>query len=177
MRLNTLAIATALTSALFAANTMAAGDGSLGATSTGQSDVTLTIANQAQITGVDNIGLGTFDGSTDLVGQTAFCVYRSGGDNYNMTVSITGKTTFEVESATTSDTIGFTAQIDGDNDASNGSAILEGGTSANYTGSGALDCGSADNASLEVTFAAADLRAASSAADYTATMQILVTPI
>lgn len=172
-----LALTAALSSALFAGHAMAADQGTLGADSTGKSVVSLEIVDQAQITGVDDIALGAFDGTNNLVGATDFCVYRSGGGDYQMTVSAEGKTAFEVASVTTGDTIGFTTKVDGDADASNGTTLAHAGTSGAFTGSDELDCGSTDNASLEVTFAASDLRTAGTADDYTATVVILVEPI
>lgn len=172
-----LALTAAIASSVFTGSAFAASQGTLDATSTGESVVSLTINDQVQITGVDDIALGAFDGTNDLTGSTEFCVYRSGAGDYTMTVSADGKTAFEVESATTSDVIPFTTKVDGDNDASNGATIAHGGTSAAYTGSNAIDCGSSDNAALEVNFAATDLRTAGAATDYTATVVILVEPI
>ena len=172
-----MALTTAIATSLFAGQAFAATQGSLAATSEGESVVSLTINDQVQISGVDDIALGAFDGTNDLTGSTEFCVYRSGAGNYTMTVSADGKTAFEVESATTSDVIPFTTKVDGDNDASNGASIAHGATSGTYTGSSAIDCGASDNAALEVNFAATDLRTAGAAADYTATVVILVEPI
>lgn len=172
-----IALTTAIASSLFAGQAFAATQGSLDSTSTGESVVSLTINEQVQISGVDDIALGAFDGTNDLTGSTAFCVYRSGAGDYAMTVSASGKTAFEVASATTGDAIGFTTKVDGDNDASNGATIAHEGTSTGYTGSDLIDCNGSDNASLEVNFAATDLRTAGSATDYTATVVILVEPI
>ena len=176
-KLNKIATGIALTTALFAGQAMAASQGTIGDTSTGNSDVTLTIVDKVRISGVSDIALGTFDGSTDLAGGTSFCVYRNGGDGYTMTLSADGKTAFEVASVISGDTIGFSAKVDNDNDASNGSAIAHGATSATYAGNAALDCGGGVNASIAVNFAAADLQAAGTAPDYTATVVILVQPI
>lgn len=148
----------------------------MGSTSTGQSDIRLEIVDQVKITGLDDIDLGSFDGTSDLNGGTAFCVYRNGGSGYTMTISAEGKSTLEVAS-TTGDTIGFTARVDDDDDASDGTAIAHNGTSATYLGSSTSDCNSTDNASLAVSFAATDLRTAGFAADYTATVVILMEPI
>ena len=172
--LKKIALSTAIATTLFAGQAFAEEQGTLGATSTGKSEVTLTINDQVQITGVDDITLGAFNGTDDLTGSTEFCVYRSGGDDYQMTISAEGKTSLEVA---TGDTIGFTARVDGDNNASDGALIAHGGTSGTFTGSNALDCNTTDNAALEVNFAAADLRTASAATDYTATVVILVEPI
>lgn len=172
-----IALTTAIASSLFVGQAFAADQGTLGTDSTGKSVVSLSIVDQVQITGVDDIALGAFDGTNDLTGATAFCVYRSGAGDYQMTLSAEGKTSFEVASVITGDTVGFTAKVDGDADASNGTAIVHAATSGAYTGSAAVDCGASDNAALEVNFAAADLRTAGTAADYTATVVILVEPI
>jgi hypothetical protein len=176
-KLNNLAIGIALSSAVFATQATAAVNGTLGVDSTGMSDISLSIVEQVQITGVSDIALGAFDGTNDLTGSTAFCVYRSGGDNYTMTITAQDGA-LEVASAIALDVIGFTVKVDGDNDASNGEAITYGiSTNNDFTGSSAIDCGGANNASLEVNFAAADLRTATAATDYTATVVILIQPI
>ena len=174
---NNLAIGIALSSAIFATQAIAAQNGTLGSDSTGMSDISLDILDRVQITGVTDIDLGIFDGTNGMTGSTAFCVYRSGGDNYTMTIT-TQDGTLEVASAIALDSIGFTVKVDGDIDASNGEAITYGISTSNlFTGSSVINCGGANNASLEVSFAAADLLVATAATDYTATVVILVQPI
>ena len=167
----------AFAASLAAGNAMAATQGSLGADSTGTTDVTLEIADRVQITSISDIVLGAWSGNGDLVGSTDFCVYRSGGDDYQLTLTAdTGS--FVVESATTLDSIAFSANVDDDLDASDGETLAYNTASAvALTGSNSFTCGGNDNAQLEVTFAEAALQAASSAADYQATVTILVEPI
>lgn len=176
-KLNNLAIGIALSSAVFATQAIAAQNGTLGSDSTGMSDISLDILDRVQITGVTDIDLGIFDGTNGMTGSTAFCVYRSGGDNYTMTITTQGGQ-LQVASAIALDSIGFTVKVDGDIDASNGEAITYGISTSNlFTGSSVINCGGANNASLEVSFAAADLLVATAATDYTATVVILVQPI
>jgi hypothetical protein len=172
--LRTLIAATTLAGLSGAA--LAASDGTLGATSTGTSDVSLTINDRVQISSVADIALGAYGGSGSLTGSSAFCVYRNGGDDYTLTLTAdTGS--FAVDSVTTGDSIAFAAKVDDDTDASDGLAAVYNTASANLTGSASTNCGGSDNASLYVSFAEADLQAVSSANDYQATVTLLVTPI
>ena len=172
-----IAIGIILSSTLTAAlSAEAASDGTLGATSSGQSTVTLTVADRVQISNVADIALGAYAGSGNLVGQAGYCVYRNGGDNYSVTLT-TGDGSFQVTSATASESIAFTAKLDDDSDASDGAAATYNTAVTGLVGSSATDCGGSNNGSVEVTFAQAAMQAASSASDYTATMTILVQPI
>ncbi len=166
-------LATATISTLFASQALA---GSLGATSTDSSILSLEVVDRVQITNVDDIAMGAYSGTGTLSGATQYCVYRNGGDNY--TIKLTTNTgSFKVTSATTLEDIVFTAKIDSDADASNGTPIAYNTASAGMAGSAQTNCGGADNGAIEVSFAQADLLAVSSGNDYTATMTILVEPI
>ena len=163
--------------AAFVSPAFGASDGTLGATSSGTSDITLEIADRVQITSVEDITLGAWGGSGDMVGTTEFCVYRSGGDDYAVTLTAdTGA--FQVGSVTTLDNIAFSVRVDDDLDASDGESLSYNTQSAvALAGSSSLTCGGGDNAEVEVTFAEAALQAASTANDYQATITILVEPI
>lgn len=167
----------ALAAVLSSGHALAASDGTLGLDSTGTSDISLEIADRVQITSMADIALGAWGGSGDLVGASDFCVYRNGGDNYRLTLTAdTGA--FQVFSATTTDNIAFTAKVDDDLDASDGEALVYNTTTAvALSGSDSLTCGGSDNASMEVTFAEANLQAASTANDYQATVTVFVEPI
>ncbi len=150
--------------------------GSLGATSTDTSVISLEVVDRVQITGVNDIVLGSYSGVGTLNGATGYCVHRNGGDDY--TVKLTTDTgAFKVTSATTLEDIVFTAKVDSDPDASDGTPIAYNTASSAMPGSAQLDCGGTDNGAIEVSFAQADLLAASTGSDYTATMTILVEPI
>jgi hypothetical protein len=160
-----------------ASSALAATDGSLGVNSTGSSDITLEIADRVQISDVENVGLGAWAGSGNMVASTDFCVYRSGGDDYKLTLT-TDEGAFSVRSATTTDSIAFSVKVDDDLNASDGESMTYNSASAvALAGSSSLTCSGSDNAQLEVTFAEAALQAASTANDYDATMTIFVEPI
>jgi spore coat protein U-like protein len=162
----------------FASQAMAATDGTVGLTSTGTSVVSLTVNDRVQISSVADIALGAYAGSGNMSGQSTYCVHRNGGDNYRLTLT-TNEGAFQVSSATTSDIIPFTVNVDDDTDASVGGEAMSYNTASAVAMVGHVSaaCGGADNAALEVTFAEANLQAVSSASDYNATMTILVEPI
>ena len=177
-KLNKIAVAIALTTTLIAGQAFAAEQGLLDSvSSTGKSDITLQIIDQVQITEVDDIALGAFNGTDALTGSAGFCVYRNGGNGYSMTVTVQGETSFVAQSLAASDSVAFTVKVDGDDDASDQTAFTYGATSSTYNGSSLLDCGPTDNASIEVNFTASDLRAATTATDYKATLVVLVKPV
>lgn len=176
-KLNKIAQGIALAAAMAASNAaLAATDGSLDATSTGDTDISLEIVDRVQISNMKDITLGSYGGSGNIVDNTTFCVYRNGGDQYQLTLT-TDTGDFELASGTTSDVIPFTTKVDGDTDPTNGDAIAYNTASNGYNGATSTNCGGADNASLEITLAEADLQSASTAADYQATMTVLVEPI
>lgn len=177
-KLNNIVTSVAFAATLFAGNAMAATDGGLGANSTGTSDVTLQIADRVQITDVHDIALGAYGGTGTMTGTADFCVYRSGGDNYQLTVT-TDNGAYAVTSATSGDTIPFAAKVDDSLTASTSGEALSynTATSTALVGSNSLTCGGTDNAQLYVSFAEADLQAASTANDYQATVTLYVEPI
>jgi hypothetical protein len=150
--------------------------GTLGATSTDNSIVSLEVVDRVQITNVDNIALGAYGGTGTLTGATQYCVFRNGADNY--TVKLTTDTgAYQVSSASTLENISFSVNVDSDADASNGQPLAYNTASIGMAGSAQTNCGGLDNGAIEVNFAQADLLAVSSGNDYTATMTILVEPI
>ena len=114
--------------------------GSLGATSTDNSIITLEVGATVQITNVDDIALGAYSGTGVLSGSTEYCVHKSGGDNYTVTLT-TDTGSFKVSSVTTGDDINFTAKIDDDADASDGTAVAYNIATAAMTGAATTNCG------------------------------------
>ena len=152
--------------------------GSLGDDSSDTSTVTLEVTDKVQVSSISDISLGAYNGTdANMNGGTSYCVFRNGGDNYRLKLTTDQAGGFEVKSATTSDTIDFTAKIDTDTDASDGTAILHGAWSANMAGSNQTNCGGSDNCALYVEFAQADLLAVSSGNDYQAVITVFVEPI
>ncbi|MBD3649622.1 MAG: hypothetical protein HUJ31_19690 [Pseudomonadales bacterium] len=175
--MNTLSkILTVVAAGMISAQAMAASQGTVGSSSTGTSDVSITVNDLVRITSVADISL-TYSGGGPLVGSTQYCVFRNGGDQYKVTLT-TDQGAFEVTSGTTSDTIPFTVNVDDDIIAGGGETLsYNTASSVALLGSASANCGGADNGEVEVNFAEADLQAVTSASDYNATMTILVEPI
>ena len=100
--IKTLALVALIGGSTVAGKTYAATQGTLGATSTGTTVVTLTIAEQFQITDVADIALGAYGGTGDLNGNDDLCVYHNGDGSYRVTITDTSTITpasFTVEDA------------------------------------------------------------------------------
>lgn len=178
MNFKQIAKSVAFASALVASTgALAATDGLVGGTSSGNLGVSLTIASRVQITGLEDIAFGTWGGTGDLVGASAFCVYRNGTGVYNLTVSSPNADASGFRATDTTNFIGYSVRVDDDADASVGGTTVASGMPVNaLAGHGtALDCGNADNAALEVTFTQADLEAAPTGT-FTDIITLLVEP-
>lgn len=69
------------------ADTWAAKDGQIGATSTAYTKVTLSIPPRIQINNIRDINLGLYQDHGDLYGNTNLCIYTNGVDGYKVNVS------------------------------------------------------------------------------------------
>lgn len=69
---------------------MAADDGDLGATSTGEIDINLEVTDSVEISALDDIDFGSYGGGDtgDINAGDGFCVYVNGGDDYTITPRI-----------------------------------------------------------------------------------------
>ena len=169
-----IALASALAGA--AAGALAASDGSLGADSTGTLGLSLDIADRVQITGLSDIALGTYSGSGDLTGSASFCVYRNGTGLYDLKASSANEDGVVFRAIGGGEFIPYAVKVDADTDASDGVAVDSGTAETGLQGHAtATDCGGSDNAAVQVSFAEADLQAASTSA-YADTITLLVTP-
>lgn len=96
-----LALLATLTVVVGSAN--AATDGTLGATSTGTSDISLIKESSVQITGVDDIDLGTQGVLlSDVTGSDDVCVFSSSG-SYTVTVTTTNGSFVLADTGTATD--------------------------------------------------------------------------
>jgi hypothetical protein len=73
------ALAVAALAAFVANNAFAATQGTLGATSQGTLNITLTINNLVQISALDDIALGAYTGVANMTGVDDLCVYSNTG--------------------------------------------------------------------------------------------------
>ena len=174
-----LSSATALV-ALGSSMTFAASQGSQGATSTGSTDVSLTVNDSVKITGIEDVTipsvLQTATGGTQEGGS--FCVYRNGGDSVKITASnpANGATEFSLVGAADGDIIQYTVALATGADASS-TAATDYNTAKTLTGSSTeFACGGSDTHSYEIFIAEQEVREATTGA-YSGTLQFLVEPI
>jgi hypothetical protein len=162
MNVQQIARSVALASALVASTgVLAATDGTLGATSSGELNVSLAVADRVQITGLDDIALGSYSGTGSLVGGSTFCVYRNGTGVYDLTVTSLNDDSGTFRATDGTDFIAYSVEIDDSVVASNGVLVASGAAQTGLAGNGtSTSCGGADNASLQVTFDELDLQAA-----------------
>ena len=80
------ALAVAAVATFAASNAFAATQGTLGATSTGSLNITLTIDALVQISALDDIPLGNYTGGANMTGADDLCVYSNTG-GYEITAT------------------------------------------------------------------------------------------
>ena len=158
-----------------------AGQGSLDSTSTGSSDIQITIDDSVKITDMDDITFPNYGGSdTGAINQgDAFCVYKNGGDGYNITATNPNGTEFALIGADDGDVLQYTLALSESDDASGASAVAYGAVTAFASGSVYVDCqdeGDGTNTAFDIRIAEQELRD-SSTQTYTGTLQLLLQPI
>lgn len=155
----------------------ATSDGTLGVTSTGTADMTVTVDELMLITGMASLNFGTWTGSGDLTQNENVCIYTNQATGlYTVTASGSGAASaFTLTDG--GNTLAYTVYF---NDVSGivGEVQLN-TTVANNTQTGAntasQTCGGGNNANYRVNIASAALAAAPSGI-YTGTLTIVVEP-
>lgn len=160
---------------LIAFGAQAATDGTPGATSTGTTDISATSPNLARISNMDDISLGSWDGTTDLAETEDVCVWSNTGA-YQITAEGDGAgNAFTL--ANGANTVAYTVQWD---DAATGSAsgtALTSGTplTTQSTSATSTTCGAGANSSLIVGVASSEFESVP-AGTYTGTLTLVVAP-
>lgn len=163
----------------------AASQGSIGTTSTGTTDITLTISDLVDITALTDINVTPSDYSVDNTGYTNACIYSNqttipGGYAVTVTSANATGTTFRTRKGATADYAVYTATWDDDPQGTPSPTSLDSGVKlTGQTGAdqGDITCAgtSGYNARFEITFTAAVLQAAP-AGTYTDTATIVISP-
>jgi hypothetical protein len=168
------ALAVAAFATVAAGNAFAATQGTLGATSQGSIDITLTIAPLVQISALDDIALGTYTGGANMTGDDTLCVYSNTG-GYQITATGNGPgSAFELLGGSAN--IPYTVEWADTAGAGTGTPLT---TNTPLTGQGGTfttpDCGSVDNARVFVTVNSTAL-ASAPADNYIGVLTLLVAP-
>lgn len=158
---------------------LAASQGILDSTSTGNVDVQLVIPDLVRISELADIDLGTYDGTTDgnLIGNTPACIFRNGAGNYSVTATVDGKASFILTSAG-ADTIAFAAYWNDELGNVDEAALTHGDALAAQSGTNttATDCGGTNNANFKVQIAESAIEVKPKGT-YEATVVLVITPI
>jgi hypothetical protein len=183
----------AIVSIAMATPAFAQTDGSLGSTSSGTSDISVTITELARVTKVNNLAAGAYSGAVDGNGNgfdmaDDVCIYTNASSgSYRVTLSGNynsagaAGTDFFVRGGTAGDTIAYSVGWNDVRATNSGETAATAGTAiTSQTGySTALDCGGATetetNARFHVTMTQADMLA-ERADTYTGTLTILIAP-
>lgn len=163
---------------ILAANTAQATDGSLGTTSTGTSDLRVTIADLVRITNVGNLDFGSYSGSGALDANDNVCIYRNiPAATYRVTASA-NEGSFVVKSG--ADSIAYSVFWNHATGTTGETAVSYSSPTATQTGANntSEDCGGGAslNANFHVHFDASPLQAAP-AGIYTGTLVLFVEPV
>lgn len=154
---------------------MAATQGTLGTTSTGDLEITLDIDSLVRVSNLNDIDLGTFaGGAADLSGSDNFCIYRNGAGNYNITMTGSGAASaFTLTDGTNTIPYSVSFTNGGANAMATGTALTA--QAGAFTANDTCNSGANDNVSVAVTVANSDL-ASAPASSYTGTLTMVVAP-
>ena len=170
-----------LINSIFPTWVLAATQGSLGATSTGQVTVSITIPALVQISGLGNITLGSTS-SFPALGNTTACIYSnvaSPAGSYYVTATSQNSsgTNFRVNTGT--DFIVYSAYWNNSAMPTQTTALTSSTKTAQQTNGNttSLDCsgGTAPNANFNISFSASQVEGAK-AATYTDQVTIVISP-
>ena len=177
-KLLTLVIASASLAALPA---MAANDGSLGATSTGDLDINLTVSDIVQISKLTDITLAQNAGG-GAEGTSTACVYANGDGKYNLLIAgssdANGDTLQLNENGVGTSTVDYSVDFSDGTASTSTTTSLVGAANAvsGFTGNAtSADCAGGTNATISVSVAAADYQAAV-VGTYSDTLVLTVAP-
>lgn len=155
----------------------AATDGTLGATSTGTSDISLTVPELILISGMADVSFGTWSGSGDLDGNEDVCIYTNkAAGTYVVTATGDGAANaFTVTDG--SNTIAYAVAYNDVSGTTGEAALTTNVQSAQQSGAdtSSQSCGGSDNANFHVTVTEANLLAAPAGA-YSGTLTLVVEP-
>jgi hypothetical protein len=167
-------LAVAAVASFAASNAFAATPGTLGATSQGTLNITLTIDELVQISALDDIALPNYTGGADITGGGDLCVYSNIG-GYQITATGNGaNSAFHLIGAGA--TIPYTVEWADSAGALSGEPMTSGTALINQSGTFTTpNCGGLDNARVMVTVSSTDL-AAAPAQDYAGVLTLLVAP-
>lgn len=161
-------------SILAASSVVAETDGTLGATSEGSTDVSITISDLVQVSVEQDVALTQTLGS-DSTGATGVCIYRNSDADVDVTLTSTNPSaTNQFQLSDGTNVIPYVVDLTGTS--TNATDVASASTTTvTDENNVSADCGGAFPHSVDVTVAQADLESAQ-AGNYSDTITILVQP-
>lgn len=174
-----LMLSAAAAAALASVPSLAATQGTLGATSQGTVAITASVPNRARITGLNDVTFASQDPNTAASSAQNVCVWSNTATRaYTITASGSGASSaFTLSNG--SDTVPYSVEWASTSGQTSGTALAAGTASASLTSAATQQvCSSApsSSASLVVKMSTADLGGMTSGSNYTGTLTLLVTP-
>ncbi|MCC6220583.1 MAG: hypothetical protein IT291_04995 [Deltaproteobacteria bacterium] len=171
------ALVVAILLVAFTSQANAATDGTLGTTSTGDLDITVTIPDLVMISGFVDIAFGVYGGTGDLTSNQNLCVYRNATAGQYTITATSAEGAFQVEAGAL--TLAYSVYFNDVTGTAGEIALVY--NTATVTQSGAnttiADCSvGGDSANVHVTITEANLQAAEPGA-YSGTLILLATPV
>lgn len=136
--------------------------------------VEITIPNSIQVTQIDDIALGTFDGSNNISRSDTLCVYQASGGQYAVTLTGSGNGgAFELISAGSS--VPYAVSWNDGNGAQTATAgIPLAGMGNSRSGDPQCNGGASNNATVSVDVLATDMSAATASGTHSGVLTIMV---
>lgn len=172
-------LALACAFSLIATAASAATDGSLGATSTGTVNVSASVPNRVELSGLTDVAFTNQDPASAASKAQSVCVWSNtstGGYHVTATGSGTGSA-FTLASGSL--TVPYSVQWSGTSGQTTGTALTSGTALTGLTSTAVnptCSTGAATTASLIVNIAAADLQSMQASTSYTGTLTLVVAP-
>jgi hypothetical protein len=174
-----LTIASLLAFTTVSTHAFSAVDGTLGATSTATSLISVTVPSLYKITGIADIALGSYSGTGGLTGAEDVCVYSNATGAYHVvatdssTMSATG---FSAQNAGATAQIPYTVKWNSATGTTGNAAVTYNtALAATNASTTSQTCGGGNNANLQISMIATDLQAAA-AGSYSTTISVLIEP-
>lgn len=143
-----------------------AAEGDLAASSSADILIQADINDLVRISRLDDLNLGSFDGSNDLSANDDFCVYRNGLANYDITVTAAEGSFVLVDD---SNTLAYSLTIAG-SPVSHAIAL-----SLDNADTDSVSCNDSDNVNVAISIDSNDLQSVPAGA-YTGTLTLTVAP-
>lgn len=158
----------------------AATDGTLGPSSTGRSNIVITVQRELRVNNINDIALGTFDASSaPMLGVDPLCIYDNGLGGYQVTLSsANGTGQFQMENGTS--VVTYAVEYDDSGMGANFQSVTEGvpltgRANASPVNDSCIALG-ADNARIRVRVTTSDVAGSSTNGLHTDVLSIVVSP-